>query len=178
VLQAAGAPERPRAFPRVAIAAALLLLAGGATLVIFWPRLMPAAKNAESKKEISVRKLTNGPVPAAATISPDGNVFAYHEIDGETWRMYVQQTGQSSRIEIASSSDKTYAAKTFSPDGRSIYYLATDKKTPLVSLYRIPTMGGAAVKVLDNVYGRCLSRQTEKSWLFVAPTRGPARATS
>ncbi len=139
--------------PRLAIVAVLLLAAAGLAAAFLWPRLMPAATNAETQKEITVMKLTNGHVPAAATISPDGNVFVYHELDTETSRMYVQQTGQASRIQIASSSDKVFGAKTFSPDGQSVYYLGIDKKTTVPTLYRIPTMGGSPVKLVDHVYG-------------------------
>jgi Tol biopolymer transport system component/DNA-binding winged helix-turn-helix (wHTH) protein len=150
---------------RFAVAAtALLLLGAGGTFL--WPRLMPAATVAESRREISVVRLTNGPLPAAATISLDGNVFAYSELDGETSRMYVQQTGQTTRIEIASAPDKVFATKTFSPDGQSIYYVALDKKTSGTSLYRIPTMGGASVKVLENINGPVAFSPDGKEFAF------------
>jgi DNA-binding winged helix-turn-helix (wHTH) protein/Tol biopolymer transport system component len=116
-------------------------------------RLMPVASNSESQSEISVTRLTNGLLPGGVTISPDGNVFVYHELDGEISRMYVQQVGQISRIEIASSADKLYGSKMFSPEGQSIYYVSVDKSSEVSSLNKIPTMGGGSVKIVDDIFG-------------------------
>jgi Tol biopolymer transport system component len=92
-------------------------------------------------------------MPSSATITPDGNVFVYNELEGDTARMFVQQTGQASRTEIASSTSLLYASNTFSPDGQSIFFVAVDKKANVASLYRIPTMGGSPVKILDEIHG-------------------------
>lgn len=180
-------PRSAFGYSRIALAGLFLLVAGGATLIFFWPQLMPAAINAESQKELSVIRLTNGPMVGAATISPDGNAFVYHELAGEVSRMFVQQTGQASRVEIGSSTEKLYGGKTFSPDSQSIYYLGIDKKTSRSSVYRIPTMGGAPVRVIDDVYGSVtfspngkeiafsrLDRATNESWLLIADRDGRA----
>ena len=143
-----------KSFVRPLVIAAAVLLLTGAGGAILLPRLMPAAINAESEpREVSVVRLTNGHWPVAATISPDGNAFVYHELDGDVSRMFIQQTGQASRIEIANSSEKAYSSKTFSPDGQSVYYVTVDKKGGAVELNRIPAMGGASVKVLEDLSG-------------------------
>ena len=154
--------------PRLAVASlALLLVAAGA--VFLAPSLMPVATNADSAKELSVIRLTNGSTSRGATIAPDGNVFVYHETQGETNSLYVQQTGQASRIELASSAEQLYAGKAFSPDGQSIYYVAVDKKSRVPSLYRIPTMGGAPVLVLENVHGPISFSPDGKEFSFQRP---------
>ena len=145
---------------------AILMIGAGGVFVL--PRFMPAASNAESQpREVSYVRLTNGVMPAAATISPDGNAFVYHEVDGDISRMFVQQTGQASRIEITNSTEKVYLAKTFSPGGQSIYYIAIDKKNGVFELYRIPTMGGSPVKVLDNVTGAVSFSPDGGEFIFV-----------
>lgn len=146
----------------------IVLLAGAAFL---WPRFMPAATTTESQGEVSVTRLTNGYFPFGATISPDGNVFVYHEVDGDMSRMFVQQTGQSSRVEIASSVSHVYGPKTFSLDGQSIFYVAADKKGRVSSLYRIPTMGGSPVKIIDEVHGPVSFSPDNKEMVF--PRRSP-----
>jgi DNA-binding winged helix-turn-helix (wHTH) protein/Tol biopolymer transport system component len=131
--------------------AAFLIVA--ATVTVFWYQTRPVASVANDPKELTVVRLTNGTNPIDATISPDGDHFVYHESDGEISRLWLQQVGQSSRIEIGSTSDRMYAAKTFSPDGRFVYYVASEKVTGEPSLYRVPAMGGPHSKVLIGVYG-------------------------
>ncbi len=151
---------------RLAFAAVGLLLVGVVTSMLLWPNLMPAATTAESQAELSILRLTNGFVPYGATISPDGNLFVYHEVDGDNTRMFVQQTGQSSRIEIGAGGNQLYGAKTFFPDGQSIFYAASDRKTHQRSLYRIPTIGGSAVKVLDDISGAVSFSPDGKEMVF------------
>lgn len=178
-------PSRPRSVvPRLAIAATLLLIAVVAGFFL-WPKMMPAATTSEQQSELSVVRLTNGLYPSGATISPDGNVFTYHEMENDICRMFVQQTGQLSRIEITSSSAQYYAAKTFTPDNKYIFYVGVDRKSQVASVYRIPTMGGGSVKILDDIHGAVsfapdgkefvftrLQRTTGESWLVIASSDG------
>jgi Tol biopolymer transport system component/DNA-binding winged helix-turn-helix (wHTH) protein len=152
IAAAAAPPARRSRLSTVAVAGAILLLVGAGGVFV-WSKMMPAVTDAESRKELSILKLTNGPYPFGATISRDGNVFVYHEADGDVSRMFIQQTGQSSRIEITSSRDKVYGAKVFSPDGQQIYFVAIDVKSSLGSLFRIPAMGGSPVKLFDDIHG-------------------------
>jgi DNA-binding winged helix-turn-helix (wHTH) protein/Tol biopolymer transport system component len=142
-----------RRLPRIAIATIVLLSAAGAGLVYFWPSLMGGATSADAKRETTITRLTNGGLPAGGTITADGNYFVYHELDGDVIRVYVQQTGQTTRHEIFSTADKVIYSKQFSPDGQFIYITATTKGESRAHLYRIPTMGGAIVKVLENLSG-------------------------
>jgi Tol biopolymer transport system component/DNA-binding winged helix-turn-helix (wHTH) protein len=159
-------PTRSSFIPRIAIAAGTLLVIG-ALGIFLWPRFMPAATNAETPKEVSVVRLTNGQMPHGATISRDGNVFAYQESNGGVSRLYVQQTGQTtSRIEIASSADRIFDQSTFAPDGRSVYYVSVDTKTGVSTLYRSPTMGGASVRVLGDIHGAASFSPDGKELVF------------
>lgn len=153
VVELTRSPVESRFWPRLVIAVFAIVIIGVGSIIFFWPRLMPMATGAESKRERDVVRLTNGGFPMGATISPDGNYFVYHEADGDTFRLFLQQTGQASRLELAASSDKVYHAKTFSPDGQFIYCVAYDKSARSTNLYRIPTLGGALTKVLNDVNG-------------------------
>lgn len=104
-----------------------------------------------SPNEITFDQLTDGRDVADATISPNGDYFTYHEVDGDLSRIFVQQVGQSNRIEIVPATTKTIYSKTFSPDGQFIYFLAGEKDAKLVSVYRVPALGGVQAKVLDDV---------------------------
>jgi Tol biopolymer transport system component len=110
-----------------------------------------SAVTAESNSEISVMQLTNGIEIVDATISPDGKYFVYHEPDGDLNRIWLQQTGHSSRVEIVPASTRLPLSKTFTPDGQFVYFLAVDAPGEPASLYRVPTLGGPVTKILSGL---------------------------
>ena len=75
---------------------------------------------------IELLPLTDGDHVADVTISLDGQYITYHEIDGEFARILVQQTGQAKPIEVVQKGKRLVGAKTFSPDGQFIYYMARE----------------------------------------------------
>src|SRR4029077_4178321 len=109
-----------------------------------------AATIVQTPAGITISRLTNGIEPQGATISPDGKYFVYHE-SGPEYKMWLQQTGYSSRAEIIPASEKALCCITFSPDAEFIYYLASDSSGGTSSLYRVPTLGGPAAKILTNI---------------------------
>lgn len=146
-------PKRPRLRLTMlgVVAAGIVAIGGG--MALLWPALMPVATGNEPNRELSVTRLTNGAWANGATISRDGNYFVYHETDGETARMFVQQPGQNSRVEILSLTDEVFHAKSFSPDGRWIYYYTAPKGESPRSIFRIPTIGGPPAKIIENGCG-------------------------
>lgn len=138
----------------VALVALIVLAAATVPLAVVWLRSESGATAAaEPRAELTFERLTNGINPQFATISPDGKHFAYSDYDGETWSMFVQQTGQSNRLELIPPSGRKILEKTFSPDGQFIYFLAQDSGNVQTSLYRIPTLGGVQTKILDDCAG-------------------------
>lgn len=177
----------PKQFP-IGKAATIAAVAVVFLASLFYARykFTPSAENAAHEKgELTITRLTNGGEPKDATISPDGNYFVYHEQDGATAHVWLQQTGSSNRVEIIPPSEKTIYGKTFSPDGAFVYFLARDNADAPFALYRVPTLGGAASKVLDDinspvsfspsgkemVFAR-FNNQTRESALIVAPADG------
>jgi Tol biopolymer transport system component/DNA-binding winged helix-turn-helix (wHTH) protein len=130
--------------------AVLVLAVSLSGIIYFWFR--PNVRGARVNKEVSVQRLTNGVMPGSASISRDGNYFAYTGINGESSELWLQAVGQSGRLRIGESTDKTFASQTFTPDGRYLYYTLYDRQnSEYPSTYRIPAMGGPASKVLDGV---------------------------
>lgn len=103
------------------------------------------------KGEMSITYLTNGNFASYPTISPDGKYFVYHEKDGEIAHLWLQQTGQSNRIEIIPPAARAIFGKTFSLNGEFIYFLTMEKDETQLSLFRVPTLGGAIIKILTDV---------------------------
>jgi Tol biopolymer transport system component/DNA-binding winged helix-turn-helix (wHTH) protein len=114
----------------------------------------PSTPVAQAMSELIVQRLTNGAWPTSAIISRDGNYIAYSEIDGETSKIWLQAVGQSSRVPIVAADDKLYGVRAFTPDGRFIYYVERSKAdSAQMGIYRVPTIGGPSVKILDGFAG-------------------------
>jgi len=140
--------SRARKFALIAggQAAVLLVIVIGA---IVW---FGSVASSEKPVQLNLIRLTNGLEVVDAVVSPDGKYFAYHELDGERSHIWVQQTGQSNRLEIVTWIDRWHGAKTFTPDGQFLYFAEADG-TGGNSVYRVPTLGGPKVKVLSDVSG-------------------------
>ena len=77
--------------------------------------------------EVSVTPLTNGHAPSDATISPDGKYFVYYELIDNKQHLWVQQVGQTDRIEITPPGEWTIQWMTFSPNAEFVYFVAQEK---------------------------------------------------
>jgi eukaryotic-like serine/threonine-protein kinase len=98
-------------------------------------------------------RLTTSGKATDAAISPDGRYVVHVAEDAGKRRLLVRQiqvTG-SSNVEVAPPSDAYYFGLTFSTDGNYIYYLKGEPASPWPTLYRVPALGGDAVRVLDHV---------------------------
>ncbi|MGB7069090.1 MAG: winged helix-turn-helix domain-containing protein [Pyrinomonadaceae bacterium] len=139
-----------RSLTSILALAGVLIAAAAGGLVYFWPRETPVVSTTQPSREMTVTRLTNGNFVYGATISPDGSHFAYSEIDDDESRLFVQQTGQNSRVELFSLPDHTIQGTTFSPDGRWIYFLSTNRGDRKGTLFRIPTIGGSPTSLLSG----------------------------
>ncbi len=129
-----------------AIAAALVIAAGGALAY----RFIPAAGPRMEEHSI-LRMTTNGRVKMAA-ISPDGRYVAYVTLDGQGSSLWLEQVETRSRLQIAPPGDARYVGLTFSPDGNYVYFSRYDTY-PFGALFRVPILGGkpeAVVKDIDS----------------------------
>ena len=134
---------------RWALVTAVLIAAGLAIVTGYRAWFSGAA--APIRNEVSITRLTNTNFVRDATISRDGNYFVYNEeLDG-TSRVWLQQTGRSQRVEIIPGGKWPICCKTFSPDGKFIYFLVTDAREKRNDLYRVATLGGMIEKVLEDV---------------------------
>lgn len=148
--------ERPRAFfggyLRLFLAAAVFT--GVVGLTVFLYARFQSANNVQAvnaRNEISVTNLTNGSVVMSATISGDGRYFVYNEPDGSLNRLWLQQTGQPTRVEIVPPAEWSLGFKTFSPNNEFVYFTAVEKGATEAALYRVPTLGGAFSKLSTNI---------------------------
>ena len=134
----------------VAVVLALIVISTAFGVYLFRSGL-GSGEPPDQNDELTTVRLTNGINPRDATISPDGKYFVYHEVDGNQYSMWLQQTGQSTRIEIIPASEREVSDKTFSPDGQFIYFVSVDTPGGPRSLYRVPTLGGPVTKILSGL---------------------------
>jgi Tol biopolymer transport system component len=133
-------------------------------------------------------KLTNtGNISASRpAISPDGKYVAYAVLDSQqTSSLWVRQIAAFSSAQLIPPARVAYGGMTFSRDGNHIYYLMREEKAQVMSLYRIPLLGGAPKKVIEDVGSpvsfspdgsRFVFRRSSRVWrggaLFVANADG------
>jgi Tol biopolymer transport system component/DNA-binding winged helix-turn-helix (wHTH) protein len=136
--------------PALLIGFAFLLITAAAVVVFKFGS--SATPEAAANTEISIMRLTSGIAPNSAALAPNGDYFAYHESTDGGERLWLQQVGQANRVNIGEApKGSVYGAKTFSPDGKSLFFSLYDLERNKAALYRIPTIGGPPVKVLDDV---------------------------
>lgn len=139
-------------YSRLALAIAVFAVVVGLT-VFFYSRLETPNSDrvVNAQAEVSITNLTNGNPVYSATISNDGKYYVYNDVDGEINRLWLQQTGQPTRLEIIPTAERSITGKTFSPDGEFVYFMSLEKGETEHALYRVPTLGGEVSKILTNI---------------------------
>ena len=165
--------KRHKAGATFIIAALVIVLAGlGYGLYRFTAQRQPTSPTQAMK---IVRLTTTGNINWGA-ISPDGKYIVYSLIDERGQQsVWVKHVATSSSVQVVPPSENSYQRFTFTRDGSYIYFRKTEKGG-LSSLYRMPALGGAAQKVVENALSRAALSPDEKRLAFI---RGlPAQRTS
>jgi serine/threonine protein kinase len=98
---------------------------------------------------VQISRLTENGKSSAPAISPDGKYVVYVNNENALRGLVVRQIATGSNVQIVPPSNLVFFQPTFSPDGDYIYYILADKGVG--TLYQIPTLGGAAKKILVDV---------------------------
>jgi Tol biopolymer transport system component len=130
----------------VAIVFIALVVALGYGLYKFASQKSPATPSPTSK----MTKLTAAGKVFTGLISPDGKRVVYVVEDAGQQSIWVRQIATSSNVQIVPPSDATYANFSFTHDGNYIYFNKREKNGP-DSLYRMPSFGGPARKIMENL---------------------------
>jgi len=125
---------------------------GSVTIWYFQRQDLPNRATSNVRGEVSVTPLTNGNPVLDATISPDGKYFVYHELSDKKLHVWLQQVGQTGRVDITPLGEWTIHGKTFSPNAEFVYFVGREKPGDQNALYRVSTLGSAPVKILTGVH--------------------------
>jgi Tol biopolymer transport system component len=163
----------------LAISAVLALWMGSAFL------LNKTEKPQAAFQKLAATKLTYSGNAAHPAISPDGKFVAY--IVAEAGRVSLllrhQDTGDTQQL-LAPMDVRHLGNLSFSPDGQHLYFLKSEGFGPLHTLYRMPALGGAPVKLIADLDGYAVSpdgarlafvrnaRATDESVLLLATADG------
>ncbi|MCM3869218.1 MAG: winged helix-turn-helix domain-containing protein [Pyrinomonadaceae bacterium] len=100
-------------------------------------------------QQVKLSRLTNNGKVSGAAITPDGKYVAYVLAENEGNSLWVKQVGTASNIRILPPIKSEFWGVEFSPDGAYIYYnlFAGDKAD--VDIFRVPSLGGMAQKILN-----------------------------
>lgn len=141
--------RKPILFGIGALAAALLAAA------VYFAATRPETPDpsAISFLEMKITRLTSSGKVRTAAISPDGKYVVYSVDDAGKQSLWVRQVATNSNVQIIPPEEINYAGLTLSNDGNYVYYNVSAITATVTSVYRIPVLGGASRKVLDDVMG-------------------------
>jgi WD40 repeat protein len=136
----------PAATPRrqrlpLLIAAAATIVVGGLGYVLW--RGQPDSNN----RSVSLEQITESGDVVTAAISDDGKYVAYAEAVSDGIALNVRQVQTKAAVTIIPAGTHRYAGLAFSRDGQYLYVTTSAPS----SLIRIPTLGGASTKLLDEI---------------------------
>jgi serine/threonine protein kinase len=158
-----------------ALVLTVLLLAGG--FGIF--RLMRRDRNAAPAtpfQAIELLRLTNSGRVNDSAISPDGRYVSYVVESSGKQSIWLRQIANSSNIQIIPPNDLQFYGGTFSRAGDYLYYIAKANNNSIGELYRVPTLGGTAVKLIHDVDGPITLSPDETQLAFVRGSSTGERA--
>jgi serine/threonine protein kinase len=138
--------KQKRVFLYGGIGLGLVVIATALILIVF-----PSENKAFSSFQFS-RITSTGNVQGAA-ISPDNRYISYSQFDKGKYSLWVRQLATSSNIQIRPPQPEFIGDPIFSHDGNFIYYRMQNQSLNDAALYKIPVLGGNAVKVISNVQG-------------------------
>ena len=98
----------------------------------------------------SVERLTTSGRTTRAAISPDARYIAHVSTDADGSSLWVRQVSASSDIRIAGPSPSEFAWVTVAGDSNSVFLLTLDRDKGDTELFRVPLLGGPAIKVAND----------------------------
>jgi Tol biopolymer transport system component/tetratricopeptide (TPR) repeat protein len=142
--------------PRTIRAAAvvLLLVIAGVLGGIFLIKGRTAEQGGVEPR-IKVTRVTSEGSVMYSAISPDGSSTVYVKEEGGRQSVWTKRIGSANSELLIAPSDLKFAAPTYSPDGRTLYYVAQRRDRNTGTLYAMPAVaGGQSRKIIEDVYGK------------------------
>jgi Tol biopolymer transport system component/DNA-binding winged helix-turn-helix (wHTH) protein len=146
---AAARPAIRRRWGLLALAAAVLAGLAVASVIYVHTASQPPAAQAE----LELIRVTGSGDIQSADISPDGNYVAFVRGTAGQQGLWLKQLATGRLLELATIGGDECPGVAFSPDGNYVYFARKKPLQPSGELYKVPFLGGQAVRLLDGVSG-------------------------
>ena len=165
-METPAAAGRPRAARwRLALAALVLAILGGAAIWRFLPR-------ATGPTSLSSAQLTSGEgLDIGAAFSPAGNLVAYASDRSGPFEIYVRSLDSSARELQLTDNGNQNLFPTFSPDGQHVAFSAMGER----GIYRVPVLGGPVRRLTD--FGAQPAWSPDGKWIVFRSEASASLAT-
>jgi serine/threonine protein kinase/Tol biopolymer transport system component len=121
---------------------------------------------------LEIKRVTGSGDLTQAIVSPDGKYLAYARSTAGKQSLWMKQLATDSDLQIATlGTDQCYGV-TFSSDGSYAYFVRRDPLKPNGDLYRVPSLGGTARKMLGGISGGAALSPEGQRVAFVRSTIG------
>ncbi len=110
----------------------------------------PAATGARFTID-KLSRLTSTGTAFIAAMSPDGRYVVHAKGEEGGYGLWIRQTVTSSDVRIVPPGDVRFDGLTFAPDGNFIYYSGYPGAEGVASLFRVPVLGGAPSRLIEDV---------------------------
>ena len=123
-----------------------------------------------------VSRLTSTGNATLAAVSPDGRYVAHVKVNGAQASLWMRQTATPSDVQIVPPAQVRYDGVALGPDGDYVYYVTYAPTGGVGTLYRVPALGGASQRVLEDVDSRVSFSPDGSQFTFTrgAPAKGVA----
>ncbi len=159
-------PVPRQRFPvRWAAILAVVAILGLGTAGAFRQFRKPKPKFTYERPRIS--KIVDSGNPMGGCLSPDGQLLAYAGFVGNRYCVLVKQIKTGSVVEVAQLDGEQFWGISFSPDGNYLYLVLESVTQPIGgTLWRIPALGGARVKLIEKINGTACFSPDGKLMVF------------
>lgn len=133
------------------IGAAVVAALAIAGWMLYRQRAAPASSAASSFTIDRLARLTSTGSASMAAISPDGRYVVHVKREPDGVGLWTRQTATTSDVRIVPPADVRFDGLVFSPDANYIYYSTYVGVGGIATLYRVPVLGGAPTRVLEDI---------------------------
>jgi serine/threonine protein kinase/Tol biopolymer transport system component len=124
-------------------------------------------RSPEAQPPVTLTRVTTSGDVWSGSISPDGRLLALDLFDRDKHRLVIRQIATGSEVLISGPSDVTYGGTRFTADGSYLYVTRNPGTGRGSYLEKLPTLGGTATRILDDIDSSVSLSPDETRFVFL-----------